>query len=383
MNFLKNFNHFIIAHQKEFLLLIISVIFSLSFLEGTLRVFSNESLDYSKCTRLDKDFHHSLIPNSTCRFKTEEWDVVNNFNSEGLRDDEVSLQKSDKFRILALGDSFLMGYGVNIEDSMINNLEKDLKSSGKNVDIVNAGVNGYSPLIEYLFLLKKGLAYNPDMVLLFFTMTDFWDDRQRFGDLAANNNATGSQLEIMIKDGSAVFAGPQEVGLKSFLLGKSKIYSEIFKLMKKKDPVVQQDVIYQGDIDKDIAAVMRGNRISDSDYELLFELPIDHIRLIADLLDQRDIRFVVVAIPEAVQVSPNEWPGRVDLGFELNFHDQRGDWQDELGERLKALKIDFVNLLPAFRESKTFPLYFYYDGHFRESGHKLAAEIIFASIFYK
>lgn len=380
MNFLKKFNLFVRTHQKQFLLMFLGIIFSFFLLELTLRLIDRESLDFSKCIKPNLEFHHATVPNSICHFKTSEWDVTNAFNSQGLRDEEFSSEKDGKYRILAVGDSFLMGYGVNIEDSMINIFERDLKTSGKNIDVINAGVNGYSPFIEYLYLMKKGLEYKPDMVILFFTMTDFWEDRQRFSDLATNNNATGAQLENMIKDGSAFFAGPQVVGLKSHLLGNLKIYSEFSKLMKKNDPVVQQDVIFQGNIDKDVGAIMRGDKIKDSDYELLWTLPINHMRLIADLLDQRDIRFVVVAIPEAIQVSENEWPGRVDLGFEKNFVDPRGDWQDELGKRLKALDVDFINLLPAFRESKNFPLYFSYDGHFREAGHKLASEIIFDRI---
>jgi hypothetical protein len=102
--------------------------------------------------------------------------------------------------------------------------------------------------------------------------------------------------------------------------------------------------------------------------------------LISDLLDRRGVDFLVVGIPGAVQVSDREWPNRTALGFEMHFEDPRGPFQNELRRLLAEMGIDFVDLLPGFRGSGIFPLYFSNDGHFRESGHKLAAEIVFPEI---
>lgn len=85
---------------------------------------------------------------------------------------------------------------------------------------------------------------------------------------------------------------------------------------------------------------------------------------------------MVVAIPDAMHVSDREWPGRKALGFENHLVDNRPPFGNELARRLGRLGIPVLNLLPSFKESNVFPLYFKNDGHFRESCHKLADKII-------
>lgn len=388
MNFLKKFSLLFRKYQTQLILSALGIIFALFLLEISLRLFEKEGFGLSECTRTDRDFHHILIPNSDCRFKSEEWDVLNTINSQGLRDDEFSFEKGHKFRMLALGDSFLMGYGVAAQDSMTSVLEESLSASGYEVEIINSGVYSYSPMVEYLYLLKSGLKLNPDMVVQFFSATDFWEDRQRYSELAANNVHTSEQdLRNKIKDGVVEFESNEKnnngstvrkilKAIKSSVVDL-KMIKIVLESFKKRDPIIQQDVSNHGNIDRDIAAILRGNKITDSDWEKLWDFPIFSLAMMQALLDSKNIQFMVVIIPEAVQVSEREWSGRSGLGFDSNFVDPRGDFQEELGKRLKNMNIEFVNLLPHFRQSKVFPLYFTKDGHFREAGHKLAAEILF------
>lgn len=45
-------------------------------------------------------------------------------------------------RILALGDSLTAGYGLSKQDAFTSQLEQALKSTGKDVTVINAGVSG-------------------------------------------------------------------------------------------------------------------------------------------------------------------------------------------------------------------------------------------------
>lgn len=385
----------------QVLFILSGMILALIILEISLRVSTKKNYTLDPCSSLDKDFHHILIASSECRFKTAEWDIENKFNSFGQRDNQISMEKPDNvLRILALGDSFTMGHGVRIEDSFVNILESKLNLYGRNmrVDVINSGVFGYSPLVEYLYLDKKGLSFKPDMVILFFSLTDFWDDRRRFEELklsypslseeALDEKIAKGEVEFkfdLINAGNSQNAEAEALpvvsdSLKQWFRDHFKTYATFADFVKKRNKVVQQDAIYQGDIDRDIVALVRGAKISDSDWEKLWKEPVLNLKRSKNLLEGNKIPFIVVLIPDAFQVSDKEWPNRTALGLGEHFEDTRGNFQDELTKRLEGEGIQFIDLLPYFKESSAFPLYFTSDGHFREAGHRLAAEIIFEKI---
>ncbi|OGD86860.1 hypothetical protein A2164_04430 [Candidatus Curtissbacteria bacterium RBG_13_35_7] len=395
---LNRFSKRIQKKVQKILLALLGILVAFLLLEFFLRVSEKEIYDLSSCTSLDKNFHHVMIPEKTCRFKTDEWDVVYKINSLGLRDEEISQIKDvDELRILILGDSFVQGHGVASEKTFTKVLEKRFNQNGVNkFRLINSGVFGYSPLIEYLYLKKEGLNFKPDLIILAFDLTDFFEDRQRFKELKISYpNLSDVELEERIAKGEVEFnfekintiAAKETTSkivipsvpynLKSWFRKNFKVYAKFADFVKKKNSNTQQDVINQGNIDKDIAAIMRGDKISDEDYQTLWQLPIENIRLIRDLLKKEGINFIVVGIPDAVQVSDQEWPGRVGLAYPLHFVDPRGPFQNKLSEELINLHVPFINMLDDFRQSKIFPLYFKNDGHWRETGHELAADIIY------
>ena len=92
-------------------------------------------------------------------------------NSQGLRDKEYSLDKPPRtFRVAAVGDSYTMGHGVNIEHVYHSLLEDRLsqEASAMKYEFINFGVGGYD-LLNYLRVIRqKALNYKPDMILIGF-----------------------------------------------------------------------------------------------------------------------------------------------------------------------------------------------------------------------
>lgn len=373
-------------------MILVAAVAALGVVEIFLRVLEEEKYDLRKCQSLDAAFHHVMIANSTCRFKSAEWDVTYSINSLGLRDSEIDLQKKDKMRVLILGDSFVQGHGVEAEESFAEILEKRLNEDGLGrYEVINAGVFGYSPLIEYLFLKKEGLRFKPDLVIVALTLTDFFEDRQRFSELRLSYpEKDDSQILQEIAKGTVEFnwekinpldSRPSRFSqtiftLKQFLKKNLRTWRELAEFWDKLQGQVQQDVIYQGDINRDIVALVRGTKITDSDWEKLWQLPVSHLTLMKEVLDEAQIPLVVVAIPDAFQISEKEWPGRSGLAIPVDFSDPRGDWQEEAVRRLSGLGINTINLTPDFRASGIYPLYFENDGHFRQLGHILCANLI-------
>lgn len=394
-NILKIFS----KRYQIFLLKAIIVVFafvaSILIVEIVLRIIEDQKFGLDDCVSLDEDFHHVMIPDTFCRFKTSEWDVNYEINTLGLRD---SIDEGAKGRILVLGDSYVQGHGVSKENTFVEILEEKLNEDFGKFEVINAGVFGYSPLVEYLYLKKEGLKFEPELVILALSLTDFGEDRQRFMELGKSYpELSDNQLKDKIKDTDIKFAFEKinptsqsthknkffeeySFRVKSWLRKNFRIYGRAVDFFKIKNQHIQQDAIFQGDINKDIVALIRGEKISDEDWEKLWELPMLNLELIKHLLDVQGIDFVVVGIPEAVQVSDWEWPNREALGLEKHFEDSRGPFQEELESRLNRLGIDFINLLPDFKKSHIFPLYFTEDGHFRESGHELAASVIYNAL---
>lgn len=378
--------------------MVASICLGLVFFEIGARILEEKTYDISSCQSLDEDFHHVMIPNSSCRFKTEEWDIDYKINNLGLRGPDVKLKKEPGvLRILILGDSFMQGYGVDFAKSFSFLLEEKLNSVevfGK-VEIVNTGVFAYSPLVQYLYLVKKGLAFDPDLVLLAFTPTDFWEDRQRLAELRLSYpGLSDEQIIGFIEAGEAKFKFdlinrrptnrkaiqlPGILGRVKFWVSQNLVsYRVLADFVKKKSAPQAGESGAWGNIDLDILAIDRGAATSDSDWEALWVLPLGHIKMMRDLLDSWGIPLVVMSIPDPVQVSDLEWPGRNALGMPAHYVDYRTPFGEELAKRLANIKnIPSINLLPEFKASSDGPFYFASDAHWNDSGHNLAADVVF------
>ena len=88
-------------------------------------------------------------------------------NSLGLRDQEVGPKEATETRILSLGDSYAMGYGVEIEQSYGKLLERRLGSAfpSRRVSVISAGVDGYGTRQAIIAFERLRGTLQPDFVL--------------------------------------------------------------------------------------------------------------------------------------------------------------------------------------------------------------------------
>ena len=90
-------------------------------------------------------------------------------NSKHLRDREYTYEKPEGWkRILVLGDSFTWGYGVANDDIFTEVLEERFENEGKQWEVLNAGVSGWGTDQEYLYYVRDGVKFTPDIVVLAF-----------------------------------------------------------------------------------------------------------------------------------------------------------------------------------------------------------------------
>jgi len=104
--------------------------------------------------------------NTTRHFQTPEFSFTVKTNSLGFRDREFNDQKNARIRILALGDSFTYGWGVEIDQSWPKVLEQRLQSAGLDVEVANLGKPAGYPR-TYADIAERAIpVLRPDLVVV-------------------------------------------------------------------------------------------------------------------------------------------------------------------------------------------------------------------------
>lgn len=130
------------------------------------------------------------MPNQRYTHRTPEYSIEIRTNSQGIRsNDDIPYEKeNDVKRIVVLGDSFAMGYGVSLDDTFTEQLRVRLvQELGQKVQIVNLAVSGYGTAEDLIMLKNEGLRYQPDLVLVTWHRTDL-DDNLRSHLFTIKNN---------------------------------------------------------------------------------------------------------------------------------------------------------------------------------------------------
>lgn len=98
--------------------------------------------------------------------RQDTWALEN--NSEGFRGTERITTGDTVYRILTLGDSITFGFNVDQEDTYQRQLESILaeRYPGRPFEVVNAGVPGWSWIQGLRFLELRGLALDPDVLVM-------------------------------------------------------------------------------------------------------------------------------------------------------------------------------------------------------------------------
>ena len=157
-------------------LLFCSIMFFLISFELIIRVFypyfSNYNMEmwrYSKdlketTTNKKLPFVHKANQISTLYGVTIETD------SNGFRINGIKRDFEDK--ILFLGDSFTLGWGVSSDSTFTNLVQEILLAKGNKIETINAGCGNYNTVMEVELLKKKGLIVNPKIIVLTYYIND-------------------------------------------------------------------------------------------------------------------------------------------------------------------------------------------------------------------
>jgi len=362
--------------RKEFLqnLAIVcgSVLLFLLAAEGILRIFYPESLNAHKelpeglfCKR-DPLLGWIGKPNlsGVGTYAAEDMrDMRVVMNNEGFWDSSHKVLKSPGVkRLLFLGDSFTIGWGVRKEERFTDIIKDHLHTG---YEVINMGIWGYSTDQELLVFTEKGLKYTPDVVILSMFLDDLFCGRlfsvnegtyvkPRFS-MSANDNLKLRNVPV-----------PNNHGRSALL---NVVLTRFYKLRNRLE---------------------MGSEFGQRGWLSIFDkayLKQDGYYLALRLLSEiyatskaHNMKFLLVIVPFKDQLYERHIYARGDgyLGIPLERLDL-GLPQKIIKFFCREMGIPVLDLLPAFKKHGfTEKLFFEHDLHWTRAGHRLAADEILA-----
>ncbi len=301
-------------------------------------------------------------------------------NSVGLRNVDELDDNPAVFRILAIGDSFTFGFYVHNEETWPARLEEVLNQiQSRRVQVLNAGVPGYTIADSLAYLRDKGLALEPDMVILGFYTNDIFDMEPVMRQYFAR--------DVVLRQAQPIILAEQNP-VRQWMENNLALYGVI---QRWRGQVTEYRI--EGQV-ASITPTIAG--LHETYQNLTFIMPDAYpdawtayessLRETITLLREEGIPFVIVAFPDLAQLP-------VEGGF--------GDPPQQMMARITTdTDTPYLDMLPIFRESGDIQnLYLMYydpdilvdtirpdagslsftgDGHLSRYGYLLTARILAA-----
>jgi lysophospholipase L1-like esterase len=161
----------ILPAPRLFVLLALILAVEFVVLEAGLRLHggSEASLAFQSLFMQDPVVGHRPQPGARIRYSTAEFTTDLAINGQGVRDDEeIGPKAPDERRVVILGDSLVLSVQVPLGDTFGEILERRLSAAdpAHRWRVINAGVQGYGPVQEWLFFRNVVSELEPDIVLV-------------------------------------------------------------------------------------------------------------------------------------------------------------------------------------------------------------------------
>jgi hypothetical protein len=280
-------------------------------------------------------------------------------NELGFNDVTFEREKGDRFRIVALGDSFAFGV-VPYTNNYLTMLERKLNRTHPPVDVLNMGIPRTGPVEQLGLLLREGLSFDPDLVLIsFFVGNDFLDVRRA----ARKEKSLADRSYVLSLLYYAVMVRPRVEP--SQIYGRREYQDDAPTLGERAflEIVARRGVVFRTDW---------------AEFSEAFDLAVGTLQEIRRVCDQHGVDLSVVLIPEEVQLDPTLQESLI-AGF-AQYRRENTDFERPnrlLAQRLHELGFDVLDLYPRFAEkTNSQRLYKPRDTHWNIAGNRLAASEI-------
>lgn len=364
---------------KNLLLLFIVCLMIFILLEIGVRVFAPES---KRQFQFNDIVGPMRIPNIEFKHRSETFGLITHHtNSQGFVDLEHKIDKDeDVYRVVFLGDSFTAAIHVPLNKTFCRVLENKLQESGidKKFEVINLGVGGYATDNEYLILKEFGLKYNPDLVILMtYARNDIF-----YNSLALSNEPSKPYFELE-NNALKQVQWPKPIihnKLTSFLIKYTRaprfFYSKFRLLIARMGELKEQAIGKENPTWREHLNVY--SKEYSPDWEKAWQMTRALIKEIKLISQDKGANFLLVYIPDLTEIDSELWnsaleeyPSVKDLEWDL---DKPSNTLEKLSQQED---INYLNLLPFFREYVAETGEELYEDHFSIQGHELAAELMY------
>ncbi len=302
--------------------------------------------------------------------RPNEYQVKVKNNSYHFNDVEHTKDKpKDTIRILIIGDSFVNGNQVSLEQTFFRRLEKKLndQSQTKRYEVISLGDHGAGPLNYWNAMLTPGLSFDPDIILVeFLPENDVTSTVDSLKQKWVAWEKTAIQKTILMSPSTPAWV------YKSRFLSLLLYAFDQFRAKETLDAVP---------LDKRI----------DPDWFVYCKRPLWHdlwkaawdttesaYQGMKEEAKKRDIDFYVVTFTSTFEI--DAYNGKNTLPTILSPYDCNGQLPNQRFDALaKKLNLHYLNLNPIFarREQETGKNPHYpFDRHWNEIGHTWTAQEI-------
>jgi len=298
-------------------------------------------------------FHHSPKPGKFNKTYANQ-KISYQINSFGIRDAEYQIPKpQNTYRILIIGDSFVYGEGVDIENVWVKILENKLQHFDfpQNIEIINGGIWGYSPILEYLFFKEKLIHLQPDLVLQCIFSNDISEDF--IYSNIAEYDLNGHVIRIPHAEKPRFFMNQTIINKQNWFFKNSYLIKYLTWIGERLFP--QNPGFTACDILTDSYAHCKS---SAPNWEEHYSRSIFYITATANLNKQNSISYIATLLPSVQQLQS-------DRLFNI------------LSAAAAQHAFSFWNLLAEFQSHLTPDHYHKLHGHLTEEGNQILANIIY------
>ncbi len=351
--------------KKELITLFVSILISLFLAEGMIRIFFPQKMDVKSIFERDEELGWRFVPNKESWISYAELGPHHiKTNSDGFRDGEFDL-KSDRKKVLVIGDSFVSNIGVKDDEVFTELMEQKTEKTS----FFNLGVNGYSPLQSH-YLLKEWLQKTDSKEVLFFlyTRNDFTDNTGTSWLLPRPTASIDSTSgELIINEIPKEFG---EDGHRPFSLYQ---YSHLYVLFDRTlrrifpnaDPelpsapellVCSKKPIYQW------------NELSTILEKIIVE--------VQETCNEAGANLTFVIAPSIFQANEDKWDELLEIlqkdpnDFDRYFPNKF------LSEVFEKHNIEYIDLLPSLEKYNSLPLYNETEQHWNNLGNQVVANTL-------
>lgn len=330
---------------------------------------------------------HVHAPNNTFYHKFSDGKVRNHVNAFGFVGEEINKKKSpDTYRIVILGDSLTEAFQVPYQQNYSYLLGQQLNQlkirAYKNIEVINAGVSGYSPVSEWQYFRKFVKDFEPNLILLQLSGNSVFQDNKTKAMSVFDEEGKPLLLSrFFVKDleSGKVGAIPDKLTIleriHGWLIEKSRFYEyiaiSIHKSQKNKYHRKRCELPEFDDKNQFFAIDPNNALFKDTTfYERLFTQTKGYLQSFATEAIDAKAQLIIFFIPNEGQLNLTE---HIPATKEYTSTSFSNDLNVKLDNFCATEHLAFFDLLPAFERNKLQEIYYPHDGHLTRLGHELVA----------